>query len=138
MDFTFEPDLHSMFPDIASALSIVGERRDFAPAVALNSGLWHFLSTGAANTGHDGARRLGGQLAEQGVPEDFLHRLLDGSQADFDHATRDLIAEFRSANRPLNWVDLGALFVSRQRRSAQLEAVQTQIAACYFYKKGGY
>jgi CRISPR system Cascade subunit CasB len=97
---------------------------------------WALIAHGMALAGHDGKQKLGRQLANAGVSESRVTKLLTSRGDAFTQLLPRLLRLLASKGVAPNWRELGALVLkeSSRQRSSQVEAeeIRLQIAGPYF------
>jgi CRISPR system Cascade subunit CasB len=97
---------------------------------------WALIVHGIALAGHDSRRRLGEQLAEAGVSESRVTRLLIARGDAFTQTVPRLLRLLGSRNVKPNWDEFGGLILkesasdSASQQSA--ESMRLRIAGAYF------
>lgn len=97
---------------------------------------WALIAHGIALAGHDGSRPLGEQLAQAGVAESRVTKLLTSRGDAFRQGLPRLLRLMASKGVEPNWRELGELVLldgstDRQRQQAA-EALRLRIAGPYF------
>lgn len=99
---------------------------------------WALIAQGIALAGHDGRRRLGEQLADAGVAESRVTRLLTTRGDAFRQSLPRLLRLLASKGVAPNWRELGELALKEcSADRGQLEAAEAlrlRIAGPYFTK----
>ncbi len=97
---------------------------------------WALIAHGMALSGHDGAGKLGTQLARAGVAEPRVTKLLTARGDAFVQVLPRVLRLLASQNVRPNWYELGALVLkesSSDRRDTELaEQIRLRIAGAYF------
>lgn len=97
---------------------------------------WALIAHGMALAGHDGAHRLGAQLARAGVSEPRVTRLLTARGDAFVQGLPRVLRLLASKSVQPNWRELGALVLTQEHadpeRRAAAEATRLAIAGAYF------
>ena len=100
---------------------------------------WALIAHGMALAGHDGKQKLGKQLANAGVSESRVTKLLTSRGEAFRQGLPRLLRLLASKGASPNWRELGELVLldgstDRQRVEAA-EALRLRIAGPYFSHK---
>lgn len=97
---------------------------------------WSLIVHGIALAGHDGAGRLGAQMARAKVAESRVTRLLTARQSAFAQLLPRVLRLLASADVRPNWRELGPLVLkegSHERAQVQeAENIRLRIAGDYF------
>lgn len=97
---------------------------------------WALIAHGMALAGHDGKQKLGRQLANAGVSESRVTKLLTSRGDAFTQLVPRVLRLMASKGVAPNWRELGELILkeSSSLRSSQAEAeeIRLQIAGPYF------
>ena len=97
---------------------------------------WALIAHGMALAGHDGAGRLGWQLAQAGVAESRVTKLLTARGDAFTQLLPRVLRLLASQSVRPNWKELGTLVLkegSTEREAAQqAENIRLRIAGAYF------
>lgn len=97
---------------------------------------WALIAHGMALAGHDGAGRLGWQLAQAGVAESRVTKLLTARGDAFTQLLPRVLRLLASKSVRPNWHELGSLVLkesSTEREAAQqAENIRLRIAGAYF------
>lgn len=97
---------------------------------------WALVAHGIALTGHDGAGRLGKQLAQAGVAESRVTKLLTARGEAFRQLLPRVLRLLASKGVRPNWLELGELVLkeSSTDRDAidRAEQLRLRIAGAYF------
>ncbi|WP_416401454.1 type I-E CRISPR-associated protein Cse2/CasB [Alicycliphilus denitrificans] len=97
---------------------------------------WALIAHGMALAGHDGAGRLGSQLARAGVAESRVTKLLTARGDAFTQLLPRVLRLLASKDVRPNWYDLGPLVLtqdSAERDGIQeAEQIRLRIAGMYF------
>jgi CRISPR system Cascade subunit CasB len=97
---------------------------------------WALIAHGMALAGHDGKQKLGKQLANAGVSESRVTKLLTSRGDAFIQLVPRVLRLMASKGIAINWCDLGELILKESSASrsnqAQAEAIRIQIAGPYF------
>ena len=97
---------------------------------------WALIAHGMALAGHDGAGRLGSQLAQAGVAESRVTKLLTARGDAFTQLLPRVLRLLASKGVRPNWHELGSLVLkesSTEREAAQhAEHIRLRIAGAYF------
>lgn len=93
---------------------------------------WALLAHGIALTGHDGASRLGTQLALANVSESRVTRLLTARGDAFRQQVPRLLRLMASRGIAPNWLDFGALILATDRDESRAETLRLRIAGSYY------
>lgn len=97
---------------------------------------WAMIAHGIALAGHDGKRRLGAQLAEAGVSESRVTKLLTSRGDAFRQLLPRLIRLLASQGVAPNWHELGTLVLADSSgdpsHDERAEATRLRIAGTYF------
>ena len=97
---------------------------------------WALIAHGMALAGHDGAGRLGSQLAQAGVAESRVTKLLTARGDAFTQLLPRVLRLLASKSVRPNWHELGSLVLkesSTEREAAQqAENIRLRIAGAYF------
>lgn len=97
---------------------------------------WALIAHGMALAGHDGKQKLGGQLANAGVSESRVTKLLTSRGDAFTQLLPRVLRLLASKGVAPNWRELGELVLkeSSSLRSSQADAeeIRLQIAGPYF------
>ena len=97
---------------------------------------WALIAHGIALAGHDGKQRLGSQLAQAGISESRVTKLLTSRGDAFTQLLPRVLRLLASKGVSPNWRELGALVLNqsstdRQKRT-DAEANRLAIAGPYF------
>ena len=97
---------------------------------------WALIAHGIALAGHDGRRRLGEQLADAGVAESRVTRLLTARGDAFVQLLPRLLRLMASKGVAPNWSELGELVLlessALRERQEKAEEIRLRIAGAYF------
>ncbi len=97
---------------------------------------WALIAHGMALAGHDGAGRLGRQLAQAGVAESRITRLLTARGEAFRQLLPRVLRLLASKGVQPNWFELGELVLKEDSNSAgdaqRAEHLRMRIAGPYF------
>ena len=97
---------------------------------------WALIAHGMALAGHDGAGRLGRQLAQAGVAESRVTRLLTARGDAFRQLLPRILRLLASKGARPNWFELGELIVKESSTTAgaqeRAEELRMRIAGTYF------
>ena len=97
---------------------------------------WALIAHGMALAGHDGKQKLGTQLANAGVSESRVTKLLTSRGDAFTQLLPRVLRLLASKGVAPNWRELGELVLkesSKQRKhQADAEAIRLRIAGPYF------
>lgn len=97
---------------------------------------WALVAHGMALAGHDGAGRLGRQLAHAGVAESRVTRLLTARGEAFRQLLPRVLRLLASKGVAPNWFELGELVLKEDSRdpddAARAEQLRMRIAGPYF------
>lgn len=97
---------------------------------------WALVAHGMALAGHDGAGRLGRQLADAGVAESRVTRLLTARGETFRQLVPRVLRLLASKGVAPNWFELGELVLKEDSRdpddTARAEQLRMRIAGPYF------
>lgn len=97
---------------------------------------WALIAHGMALAGHDGTRRLGAQLANAGVSEPRVTKLLTSRGDAFEQCLPQVLRLLASKSVQPNWRELGALVLTQEhpdpKKRAAAEATRLAIAGAYF------
>lgn len=97
---------------------------------------WSAIAKGIALAGHDGAVRLGEQLAAAGVAESRVTKLLTARGDAFSQLLPRLVRLMASKRVAINWRELGELVLKESSadpaRLAEAEELRLRIAGPYF------
>ena len=97
---------------------------------------WALIAQGMALAGHDGKRQLGAQLAQAGVSESRVTKLLTSRGDAFTQLLPRVLRLLASKGVAPNWRELGELTLkenSDNRRALEdAEAIRLRIAGPYF------
>ena len=97
---------------------------------------WALIAHGMALAGHAGAGRLGRQLADAGVAESRVTRLLTARGEAFRQLLPRVLRLLASKGVAPNWFELGELVLKEDRRdpddTARAEQLRMRIAGPYF------
>lgn len=97
---------------------------------------WALIAHGMALAGHDGSGRLGRQLANAGVAESRVTRLLTARGEAFRQLLPRVLRLLASKNVPPNWFELGELVLKEDSLDAddatRAEQLRMRIAGPYF------
>lgn len=98
---------------------------------------WTLIAHGMALAGHGGAGRLGSQLAQAGVAESRVTRLLTARGDAFIQLLPRLLRLLASKNVRPNWKELGPLVLKEssveREDTQQAEHIRLRIAGAYFF-----
>jgi CRISPR system Cascade subunit CasB len=97
---------------------------------------WALIAHGMALAGHDGTRRLGGQLAKAGISEPRVTKLLTSRGDAFVQGLPRILRLLASKSVQPNWRELGSLVLTQEHgdpdKRAAAEATRLAIAGAYF------
>lgn len=93
---------------------------------------WALIAHGMALAGHDGASRLGPQLARADVSEGRVTRLLTARGDAFRQQVPRVLRLMASRSVAPNWLDFGALVLATDREEARAETLRLRIAGGYY------
>lgn len=97
---------------------------------------WALIAHGMALAGHDGKQKLGKQLANAGVSESRVTKLLTSRGEAFIQLVPRVLRLMASKGIAPNWRELGELVLKESSAlptsQAQAEAIRLQIAGPYF------
>ena len=97
---------------------------------------WALIAHGVALAGHDGKQRLGSQLAQAGVSESRVTKLLTSRGNAFTQLVPRVLRLLASKGVAPNWRELGALVLNQsstdRQKQADAEANRLAIAGPYF------
>lgn len=97
---------------------------------------WALVAHGMALAGHDGKQKLGRQLANAGVSESRVTKLLTSRGDAFVQLVPRILRLMASKGVAPNWRELGELVLKESSTlhssRAQAEAIRLQIAGPYF------
>lgn len=97
---------------------------------------WALIAHGMALAGHDGKQRLGVQLAQAGVSESRVTKLLTSRGDAFTQLLPRVLRLLASKGVAPNWRELGALVLNQsspdRQKQADAEANRLAIAGPYF------
>jgi CRISPR system Cascade subunit CasB len=97
---------------------------------------WALIAHGIALAGHEGAGRLGAQLAQAGVAESRVTKLLTARGDAFAPLLPRLLRLLASKNVRPNWYELGQLVLkeggTERQDIEQAEQIRLRIAGAYF------
>lgn len=97
---------------------------------------WALIAHGMALAGHDGKQKLGRQLANAGVSESRVTKLLTSRGDAFNQLLPRVLRLLKSKEVAPNWRELGELVLKEgsKLRSSQVDAeeIRLQIAGPYF------
>ena len=97
---------------------------------------WTLIAHGMALAGHDGAGRLGAQLAHAGVAESRVTKLLTARGDAFSQLLPRVLRLLASKSVRPNWKELGPLVLKENRTeredTQQAEHIRLRIAGAYF------
>lgn len=97
---------------------------------------WTLIAHGMALAGHDGAGRLGAQLARAGVAESRVTKLLTARADAFTQLLPRVLRLLSSKSVRPNWKELGPLVLKENRTeredTQQAEQIRLRIAGAYF------
>jgi CRISPR system Cascade subunit CasB len=97
---------------------------------------WALIAHGMALAGHDGKQRLGLQLAQAGVSESRVTKLLTSRGDAFTQLLPRVLRLLASKSVQPNWRELGTLVLNQDSRDSQkqasAEATRLAIAGPYF------
>jgi CRISPR system Cascade subunit CasB len=97
---------------------------------------WALIAHGIALAGHDGKQRLGSQLAQAGVSESRVTKLLTSRGDAFAQILPRVLRLLASKGVAPNWRELGALVLNQsstdRQKQADAEANRLAIAGPYF------
>lgn len=97
---------------------------------------WALIAHGMALAGHDGTRRLGAQLAQAGVSEPRVTKLLTARGDAFVQNLPRVLRLLASKSVQPNWRELGSLVLTQDHadpeKRARAEATRLAIAGAYF------
>lgn len=100
---------------------------------------WALIAQGMALAGHDGAARLGSQLAQAGVAESRVTKLLTARGDAFRQLVPRVVRLLASKNVRPNWFELGELVLRESSNApddvARTEELRLRIAGAYFSAK---
>lgn len=97
---------------------------------------WTLIAHGMALAGHDGAGRLGAQLARAGVAESRVTKLLTARAEAFTQLLPRVLRLLSSKSVRPNWKELGPLVLkensTEREDTQQAEQIRLRIAGAYF------
>lgn len=97
---------------------------------------WALIAQGMALAGHDGAARLGRQLAQAGVAESRVTRLLTARGDAFRQLLPRVLRLLASKGVKPNWFELGELVLKQDSADSddlnRTEELRLRIAGTYF------
>lgn len=97
---------------------------------------WALIAHGIALAGHNGAGRLGRQLAEAGVAESRVNRLLTARGEAFRQLLPRVLRLLASKGVKPNWFELGELVLKEESpapgHAQRAEELRMRIAGSYF------
>ena len=97
---------------------------------------WALIAHGIALAGHDGKQKLGKQLAQAGVSESRVTKLLTSRGNAFTQLLPRVLRLLASKGVAPNWRELGELVLiessSQRHHQAKAEEIRLQIAGPYF------
>lgn len=97
---------------------------------------WALITHGMALAGHDGAGRLGRQLAQAGVAESRVTKLLTARGEAFRQLLPRVLRLLASKGVPPNWYELGELVLKEDSSAPddaqRAEKLRMRIAGPYF------
>ena len=97
---------------------------------------WALIAHGIALAGHDGKQKLGKQLAQAGVSESRVTKLLTSRGNAFTQLLPRVLRLLASKGVAPNWRELGELVLiessSQRHHQAKAEEMRLQIAGPYF------
>jgi CRISPR system Cascade subunit CasB len=97
---------------------------------------WALIAHGIALAGHDGKQKLGKQLAQAGVSESRVTKLLTSRGDAFKQLLPRVLRLLASKGVAPNWRELGELVLiessSQRNLQAKAEEIRLQIAGPYF------
>lgn len=97
---------------------------------------WALIAHGMALAGHDGKQKLGKQLAQAGVSESRVTKLLTSRGDAFTQLLPRVLRLLASKGVAPNWRELGDLVLkegsSQRHHQAKAEELRLQIAGPYF------
>ena len=97
---------------------------------------WALIAHGMALAGHDGAGRLGWQLAQAGVAESRVTKLLTARGDAFTQLLPRVLRLLASQSVRPNWKELGTLVLKEGSQEPedvqQAEHIRLRIAGAYF------
>ena len=97
---------------------------------------WALIAHGMALAGHDGKRRLGTQLAQAGVSEPRVTKLLTARGDAFAQNLPRVLRLLASKSVQPNWRELGSLVLTQDHtdpaKRARADAIRLAIAGAYF------
>lgn len=96
---------------------------------------WALIAHGMALAGHEGMGRLGAQLAQAGVAESRVTKLLTARGGAFTQLLPRVLRLLASKNVRPNWNELGPLVLRQDGESEDLqeaEQIRLRIAGAYF------
>ena len=97
---------------------------------------WALIAHGIALAGHDGKQRLGTQLAQAGVSESRVTKLLTSRGDAFTQLLPRVLRLLASKGVAPNWRELGSLVLNQgsadRQRQADAESNRLAIAGPYF------
>lgn len=97
---------------------------------------WALIAHGMALAGHDGKQKLGRQLAQAGVSESRVTKLLTSRGDAFTQLLPRVLRLLASKGVAPNWRELGDLVLkegsSQRHHQAKAEEIRLQIAGPYF------
>ena len=97
---------------------------------------WALIAHGIALAGHDGKQKLGKQLAQAGVSESRVTKLLTSRGDAFTQFLPRVLRFLASKGVAPNWRELGELVLiessSQRHHQAKAEEIRLQIAGPYF------
>lgn len=97
---------------------------------------WALISHGIALAGHDGKQKLGKQLAQAGVSESRVTKLLTSRGDAFTQLLPRVLRLMASKSVAPNWSELGKLVLiegsSQRNLQANAEEIRLHIAGPYF------
>lgn len=93
---------------------------------------WALIAHGMALAGHDGKQKLGRQLANAGVSESRVTKLLTSRGEAFTQLLPRVLRLLSSKGVAPNWRELGELVLKESSSQANAEKIRLQIAGPYF------
>jgi CRISPR system Cascade subunit CasB len=97
---------------------------------------WALIAHGMALTGHDGRQKLGAQLAQAGVSESRVTKLLTSRGTAFTQLLPRILRLLASKGVQPNWRELGMLVLNQgsadRKKQAEAEVSRLGIAGPYF------
>ena len=97
---------------------------------------WALIAHGIALAGHDGKQKLGKQLAQAGISESRVTKLLTSRGDAFTQLLPRVLRLLASKGVAPNWRELGELVLiessSQRHHQAKAEEIRLQIAGPYF------